>query len=126
MTKEDIKEYNRAYQKANKESISLKRKEYRLENKERLNEYSRAYREANKSSFNDGFYTLYYLPMSHYVGITNNYSRRLREHKSRGKSIDGCEVIYTYKTKREALDMECKFHEVLGYNGINKANFKTK
>jgi len=48
MTKEELTEYNRKYQEANREVISKWRKQYNKANKNKVVEYRKKYHEANK------------------------------------------------------------------------------
>ena len=86
------------------------------------NEHNRANRCPVKAkqwreSQKDSFYTLYYLPREHYVGVTNYPSKRMTNHRCNGKDTEGYRSLYTFKTKREALDLELKFHKELGFRG---------
>jgi len=89
-----------------------KAREYHHKNKELLSIKKKAYRESLK----DEFYTMYYIPQHHYIGITNQPIIRLRNHSTVGRIITDWEVISTFKTKREALDAEKYMHSI-GYCG---------
>lgn len=140
MTKEEkiehTRAYNRAYRKANKEKMALREKLWRKSNKEKVAKYQKEYRIANKESvrktekiyrqsLKDGFYTLYYLPEHHYIGITNQPKKRLINHRATGRLTEGYEVVATFDTKREALDAETYMHSI-GYVGGNPFIFKKK
>ena len=68
-------------------------------------------------------YSLYYLPEDHYIGVTNQLSLRLVNHKRKSKHILGYEIVSVFKTKKEALRTERYLHSI-GYNGSQKTNYK--
>jgi len=90
-----------------KECINTQSKTYRAKSKDKI----KAYIESQRNDF----YTLYYLPEDHYIGITTQPSIRMRNHKSQGRHILGYEVVAAFKTKREALATERYLHNI-GYN----------
>ena len=106
------KESLKAYALANKEAISANKKRYYEANKEKIKAYRKEYYE---SLIND-FYTMYYIPQHHYIGITNQPITRLRNHSTEGRITTDWEVVSTFKTKREALDAEKYMHSI-GYCG---------
>tara|TARA_R110002072_G_scaffold301120_1_gene480063 strand:+ start:488 stop:937 length:450 start_codon:yes stop_codon:yes gene_type:complete len=116
---EAVAAQQKAYREANKDKVAARKKAYYNANQEKI----RARVKAQRATLVDDFYTMYYIPQHHYIGVTNQPKRRLSAHREVGKDTEGWEVVYTFKTKREALDMERKFHDVLGYNGKN-ANYK--
>ena len=65
----------------------------------------------------DNFYSVYYLPEHHYVGMTNSMKHRMQEHKCKGKFIDNYEVVGSYSTAVEAHLTETMLH-AMGYNGF--------
>ena len=67
-------------------------------------------------------YSLYYLPEDHYVGVTNQISLRLINHKIKGKHILEYEIIGVFKSKKEALRTERYLHSI-GYNGSQQNNY---
>ena len=126
MTKEERREYDRAYKAKNKEKIKEQQRLYHLNNKDRLasrkkewySENSEAIKERYESR-KDGMYTLYYLPEEHYIGITTNVYNRLKRHKGQGNHSADVEIVAKFDNKREALNTERYMHNI-GYNGINK------
>tara|TARA_R110000796_G_scaffold226958_1_gene343493 strand:+ start:85 stop:489 length:405 start_codon:yes stop_codon:yes gene_type:complete len=129
-TKEEKREYAREYYKANKESVLARQNAYNRDNRDLVNAQGKARYKKNHAQIRarinariaglrDDFYTMYYLPEEHYIGITNCPKKRIELHKYQRNNTEGWEVVYTFKTKRDALDMERKFHEELGYNGKN-------
>ena len=130
-TKEEKRAYAREYYRINKESVLARQNAYNKDNRDLLNAQGRArYKNnhahirnrinARMAELRDDFYTMYYLPEEHYIGITNYPKKRMQLHKhTQRNNTEGWEVVYTFKTKREALDMERKFHDVLGYFGGN-------
>ena len=106
---------HKRYYEANKEKVLARKKAYRDANKEKLAAYNKEYVSAKR----DEFYTVYYLPEEHYVGITNQLYVRVKNHRSKGRNVEGHRILFTCETKREALDIERKFHDVLSFNGSN-------
>ena len=66
----------------------------------------------------DNLYSVYYLPEEHYVGYTNRLSQRISEHKSRGRFIDGYEILAKFECMYDAHIFETRLHK-RGYNGFN-------
>ena len=96
-----------------KDTQKPKVKEYYEANKVKIAAQRKGYYESKK----DDFYTLYYLPEEHYVGVSNRPKFRMYSHKNNGKHVLDYEVVATFKTKREALDAERYMQESLGYLG---------
>tara|TARA_R110000796_G_scaffold32050_1_gene84311 strand:- start:20 stop:520 length:501 start_codon:yes stop_codon:yes gene_type:complete len=120
------KEFQSNYYQNNKE----KHKEYRLNNKEKVNENQRKWYQNNKEkaaehrkkyyeSLKLDHYIVYYLPEENYCGVTQNPTKRMLKHKSRGNNPTGWKVLATTKTRQEALTIERKYHTELGMNGAN-------
>ena len=119
---QERKDYAKRYRAANKEKQAALTKRWREDNKEAIKESNKIYNESLK----DDFYTLYYLPEEHYVGVTCKLKTRLAKHRTESNRITkGYEVISTFDTKKEALDVERFMHDYLGYNGKNP-NYNTK
>jgi hypothetical protein len=113
MTKEEKRIYDKAYRARRREQIAEYKAKYYKSNKDALKEVHKANREALK----DGFYTVYYLPKHHYIGVTTRLKGRLWRHKEQGRDTSGCTIMYKFSSKREALDVERQLHEELGFNG---------
>ena len=64
-------------------------------------------------------YTLYYIPSENYIGISFQPSIRMYTHKYNKRDTTNWTTIKTFKTKREALDVE-RFYHSIGYEGANK------
>ena len=116
MTKEQRREYDKAYNIANRDKIAAKVKRHYESNKEKIADRRKAY-------YKDDFYTLYYLKEEHYIGQTNQPKLRINNHRVKGKHVLDYEAVATFNTKREALDAERYLHSI-GYNGGNPRNFK--
>jgi len=123
MTKEEKKLYDKNYYLANKKKKAAQFSKWYKENKDKV----KAYNEANKevmsekrkvyrASRKDGLYTVYYLHKENYIGMTSRFTDRMNSHRFNGKHVEDVEIINKYKTKREALDVEAAFHNV-GYLG---------
>ena len=96
-------------------------KKYYLANKEKLKLSSKAYRDKNT----DSFYTLYYLPEEHYIGVTNQPKLRFNLHKCLGKHTLDIEVVCTFSNKQQALLCERLLHSI-GYNGAGYSDGRHK
>lgn len=73
--------------------------------------------DSGRRRLRDDFYSVYYLPEHHYVGMTNSMKYRMQEHKYKGKFIDNYEVVGSYSTAVEAHLTETMLH-AMGYNGF--------
>ena len=73
----------------------------------------------------DPYYTVYYLPEHHYVGMTNYLKRRMKEHKQKGKIIEGYEVVGRYNTAIQAHLYETMLH-AMGYEGFTYGNEQSR
>tara|TARA_R110000744_G_C18935989_1_gene513741 strand:+ start:124 stop:516 length:393 start_codon:yes stop_codon:yes gene_type:complete len=119
---QERKEYAKRYRAANKEKLAALNKRWKQDNKEVMKEQKKFYNESLK----DNFYTLYYLPEEHYIGVTCRPEMRMKQHRGEFSRItEGYEVVSTFNTKKEALDVERFMHDYLGYNGKN-LNYNTK
>lgn len=73
--------------------------------------------DSKRTRMPDGFYSVYYLPEHHYVGMTNSMKNRMQEHKHKGKITDGYEVVAQFGSAIEAHLAETMLHAI-GYNGF--------
>jgi hypothetical protein len=73
----------------------------------------------------DPFFSVYYIPEHHYVGMTNSIKYRMQEHKTKGKIVDGYEVIGTYERAVDAHLVETTLH-TMGYFGFYYKGSKKK
>ena len=112
MTKEEKREYDKIYRKANIIALKAKARDRYIKNKASTKSKVLSY----KQTLKDEFYTIYYLKEEHYVGVTNQPKIRMQNQKRNGKHVLDYEVVTTVKTKREALDIESLLHK-LNYNG---------
>ena len=101
-------------------------KNYSLNNKLKRNEVSRLWYLENKANRKKKYestkslkYSLYYIQKENYIGVTNRYDSRIKEHSTNGKDVSNCFEIKKYNTKREALDAEAYYHSI-GYEGRNR------
>jgi hypothetical protein len=63
-------------------------------------------------------YTVYYLPEEHYVGMTKDLMQRMRDHKKKGKIVEGYEVVARFTSAKQAHLMETRLH-IMGYHGFH-------
>jgi|688.fasta_scaffold321869_2 hypothetical protein len=90
-------------------------KMYRLNNPEKTKENNSKFRELYLEETNG--YAVYYLPEEHYVGFTNNMRSRMNDHRKRGRSILGFEVICKFENPIDAHLFETMLHQ-RGYHGF--------
>ena len=120
MTKEERRVYAKAWYLANKEKQTAYSKAYNAANSEKRAVQKKAWMNNKK----DGFYSVYLLPKENYVGQTNNFYRRLSEHRHRcDRDVTDAEVLGKYATKKEALAVEASYH-AKGYLGRNETLFE--
>ena len=109
MTKEEKREYNKKYYKANKEN----RKAYNEANKEKKSAWDKDWFKSKK----DGLFTVYLLVNENYVGQTDNLYNRLNVHRNRcGRDVSDVQIIGKYKTREQAKEIEAGYH-ARGYLG---------
>jgi hypothetical protein len=65
----------------------------------------------------DGKFVLYYLPKERYIGMTKNYSRRVKRHKENGKNVEWAFIVVKTKHMKLAHLLETLLH-MLGFNGF--------
>lgn len=63
---------------------------------------------------------VYYIPSNNYCGITNDPDRRLYRHRLNGIDTDGARMLYSSKSRKEALYHEALFQSVLCMEGIHE------
>ena len=110
--KEYFDNYLVNYRKDNKEKLIKKSKEYYSANKVKMI----ALATRNMLKTKDGNYHVYILPEEHYCGQTDNPTTRKYDHTSKGRILDGFEVIMSFNTRKEAKFVEAAFH-ALGWYG---------
>ena len=81
--------------------------------------------DSNRKRTRDPFFSVYYIPEHHYVGMTNSIKYRMQEHKTKGKMVDNYEVIGIYKRAVDAHLTETMLH-AMGYNGFHYKTNKKK
>ena len=69
-----------------------------------------------KAKLKTKHYSLYYMPEEHYIGVTNQLTIRMVNHRCKNKITEGYEVISTFSNKKEALKVEKLYHSI-GYIG---------
>ena len=73
-------------------------------------------RELYKSS-TSSYYTVYFIPEYNYIGVTNNLSRRVLNHKNNeGRVFSEYSEVSRFNSKEEALYVEYQLH-CQGFNG---------
>jgi len=65
----------------------------------------------------DGKFILYYLPKERYIGMTKNFSRRIKRHKENGKNIEWAFIVVKTRHMKLAHLLETLLHMV-GFNGF--------
>ena len=79
----------------------------------------RSKHEANRSTNTE--YRVVYKLSNNYVGSTNNFHRRLLEHKSVGVNpIEGAEVLFASYDKADANKVERYYHSIGFLGGAKK------
>lgn len=82
---------------------------------------------SKRKRYKNGYYTVYYLPEHHYVGMTNALKNRLQEHRSKnGRITEGYEIIGTYERAVDAHLAETILHSIGYYGFYYKGNKKKK
>tara|TARA_R110000796_G_C14257169_1_gene399418 strand:+ start:49 stop:420 length:372 start_codon:yes stop_codon:yes gene_type:complete len=94
-------------------------------------EKQRAYKEANKAKYQayrlkwkqariDDVYTVYFIPEHFYLGYSKSPRLRMLDHNAIGKDTTNWQVIDTFETKREAVDLERTLQDAYKFNGKNQ------
>lgn len=65
----------------------------------------------------EGKFIIYYLPKERYIGMTKNFSKRVKRHKERGKNVKYAFVVVKTSRMKLAHLIETMFH-MLGFNGF--------
>lgn len=129
---EKKREYAKAYAEKNREKLNLANKKYydKLVSDpiaKKLNN-ERKYKERDKRKISEvESFVVYFLPEEHYIGYTNSFDRRMREHRkvdsrrSSSKSLDtkGAIIIAKFKCPMEAHLYETQLH-LRGFNGFKR------
>ena len=68
----------------------------------------------------DGYYSVYYLPLENYCGVTNRVKIRMHEHARDGRFTDGFKVLCCFKTRKEAMYHEALFQSTLAMEGLSE------
>lgn len=55
-------------------------------------------------------YRVVYMLSNGYVGSTNNFERRMAEHRCNGKDVEGAQIVFASYDKKEALAVERAYH----------------
>ena len=69
----------------------------------------------------DGYHYVYYLPEHHYVGMTCNIKRRMKQHRNNGLITEDYEIVGKYKRSVRAHLLETMLHvrNYYGYHGTS-------
>jgi hypothetical protein len=98
----------------------------RLYNKKNYNREKESDRQSKKyAKSRDEYFSVYYLPEEHYVGMTNNIKNRMKDHRCSGKFIDDFEILATFEKQVDAHLFETLLHS-MDYNGFFVGNTKQK
>lgn len=74
----------------------------------------------------DGYYSVYYLPEHHYIGMTNCIKVRMQEHRNKSNRFtEGYEIIGVYKKAVDAHLAETIMHSI-GYKGFYYKGIKNE
>lgn len=65
----------------------------------------------------DGYFIIYYLPKERYIGMTKNFTKRVKRHKENGKNVKYAFIVLKTKKMKLAHLLETLFH-MLGFNGF--------
>ena len=92
-------------------------KKYNVNNQSQIKVYQKKYSKKYYESRKDGHFSVYLLPDHNYAGMTGNLYHRMSDHRSsNGRNTDNVRVLYTTKSKDEALELEALLHDI-GYEG---------
>ena len=117
------KEYLKEYYQSNKDSYKQwsssnqdKVKVSRLKWVDKNRDYGKEWYESRKHNP-----LVYLIVKDNYVGMTENISHRISQHKSKGRDTSEVVELATFDSRLDALAFERRLHE-LGYNGNNYNN----
>ena len=119
------KEYDKQYRLANKERDKEYSKQWRLTNSEYFKQYyynnnselSQQYHKQHHLNNQLPYHIVYLLPDHNYVGVTNNPTYRMYDHKNQYKrNTDNWIELARYIDRKEALIHEARLHDS-GYEG---------
>ena len=125
-TQEQKTAHMRRYRARKRDEYNAYMREYNSKRKKEDSDFIEKQREYSRKKYlkkRQNYFTVYYLPEEHYVGMTNCLKRRLSAHKSQGKIIDGWEVVANFKRAVDAHLFETRLH-CMGYEGFFVGNFK--
>jgi len=71
----------------------------------------------NGKKAHNGKYIVYYLPKERYVGMTQNYRKRMYKHKIRGRNTRGSRILLITGSSKLAHLLETLLH-LVGYKGF--------
>ena len=123
-TKDKTSYWCKSCMKEYKETRVSKTKEYNkkwnLENKEHAKSYNKVYQKKWQILKKDDHYSVYLLPDSNYVGMTNNMYNRMNNHKCHhNRRVDNVEILHVVDTRQDALHKEVWYHR-LGFEGAKQ------
>tara|TARA_R110000803_G_C11773327_1_gene295579 strand:+ start:66 stop:533 length:468 start_codon:yes stop_codon:yes gene_type:complete len=110
------------YSKKNIEKRIINQRRFYSKNKDKSIAYTKNYYRAKK----DGMYYVYLLIEEHYCGQTDSLYYRKASHKSEGRYVEDMEAVISFKTRREAKQLEKAFHKLgwYGENELHSGNYK--
>ena len=82
-------------------------------------EERRAYEKKLRESWKDGKHHVYII--DNYAGVTNSPLKRKREHGTVGRNKDTFRIVYSTKSRSDALELEALLHD-MGYEGKHRNN----
>ena len=108
------------YKKARNEKIKNGWKPSQEYTKEEKADYQREYRRKEKLHNKQGGHYVYYLPHTHYCGVTYDMTTRMRWHKTKGHLIgDDYKVLFHTFDRNEAIHVEAMYQSLLAMNGLS-------
>ena len=99
-----------------KECVNSRNKSHYYSNKRRISTKRKELYASKKHS------PIVYLLMSeNYVGVTENFNKRMNRHSSSGRIVNDAVILSEFESRSEALELEVFLHD-LGYKGRHKYN----